>query len=70
MKLGTFVRIWAAVTLLLMVGIEIYQALYGISGEIVAVRLVAGLYMSVWASGLAAVAVALLAVIFHRSEAR
>jgi hypothetical protein len=70
MKLGTFVRIWAAATLLLMVGIELYQALHGIGEDIVAVRLVAGLYMSVWASALAAIIVALLAVIFHKSEAK
>jgi hypothetical protein len=69
MRLGTFVRIWAAATLLLTVGIEVYQALYGISGDVIGLRLVAGLYMSVWASVFLAVVVGLLAIIFHKSEA-
>jgi hypothetical protein len=68
MRLGTFVRIWAAATLLLIVAIELYQALHGISDEVIGVRLVAGLYISVWASALAAVVVGLLAIIFHKSE--
>jgi hypothetical protein len=69
MRLGTFVRIWAAATLLLIVGIELYQALHGISEDVIGVRLVAGLYMSALASVLAAVVVGLLAIIFHKSEA-
>ena len=69
MRLGTFVRIWAAATLLLIVGIELYQALRGISEDVIGVRLVAGLYMSALAAVLAAVVVGLLAIIFHKFEA-
>ena len=69
MRLGTFVRIWAAATLLLIVATELYQGLHGISDDVIGVRLVAGLYISVWASVLAAIVVGLLAIIFHKSEA-
>ena len=69
MRLGTFARIWAAATLLLILAIELYQALHGISDEVIGVRLVAGLYMSILASVLAAIVVGLLAIIFHKSEA-
>jgi hypothetical protein len=69
MRLGNFVRLWAAATLLLMVGIEVYQAIHGIGGEVIGIRLVAGLYMSVWASMFTAIVVSLLAIIFRKSEA-
>jgi len=69
MKLGMFVRLWAAATLLLIVSIEIYQAIHGITEDVIGVRLVAGLYMSVWASVIAAVVFSLLAIIFRKSEA-
>jgi hypothetical protein len=68
MKLGTFVRIWAATALLLTVGIEAFQALHGFSDEAVGVRLVVGLYLSAGASMLAAVVVGLLAIVFHKSK--
>jgi hypothetical protein len=68
MRLGNFIRLWAAATLLLMVIIEVYQASNGIGGDVIGVRLVAGLYMSLWASMLSAIVVSLLAIIFRKSE--
>ena len=64
-----FLRIWAAAALVLLTGIEVFQALYSTSGDVIGLRLVTGLYLSAWGSVLMGVVVALLAIVFHKSEA-
>jgi uncharacterized membrane protein YjjB (DUF3815 family) len=69
MRLMAFVKLWAVITLLLLTGIELFMAFGGLSGEAIAIRLVSGLYITVWASALAAIVVSLLAIVFTKAEA-